>query len=1170
MRYYLQASLWLFLFLYNILPCRSQYGYSEFVKSLIHGVTDSSMSLLDRQLSGDTTVFIGGILDSIKTRHSNFTGNAKAAQFILEKFQSFGLDAGFQQYDNNGFNVIGTKPGTVYPNEQYIICSHYDDMPNSALAPGADDNGSGTSAVIEAARLLSQYSFDFTIKFVAFDEEEQGLIGSQAYADTAYKYGVVIKGVLNLDMIGWDGNNDYEFSVSSDITSMPLLADFFDILRIFQPVLSPHLITAPNSDHSRFWNKGYPALLAIEEYPGDFLPYYHTANDLFQHINRPFFLAMTRGAIAALATLGRNYRMSMSHQPLSNNRNTDNRLVNLIIASPHMIDTGIYRPRLYYKIDGGDFSFLNAYQISGDTFKFSIPGQFSGSKISYYFAAQDVDGEFSVTLPESGKGLNPPGIIPPPVCFSYYILNDTVATVCASQLPMMIPANQIVNKAVNIPFSGRLLDVNVSLSISHTYDKDINLYLVSPAGREVMLSTKNGISLDHYTNTVFDDEASTFINQGRPPYTGIFRPEQPLSLFDDTVTSGNWLLKIRNAGPSAGTLVNFCLILTYANSDLYIDASHPVSGDGRSWPTAFRTISEATNEIPPAGSMVFIKPGVYNEDINIISNGQEIIPLKTGISISEGNKIHFPAGTDLSGIDLVSSPAEYYACVYRSRNFNNGYYQVKQVDDAHDYIIVNWQSFINEMAVTKDSALLSASVCKPVIYMKYASEPETERVIADADGDGNINSILYIGDSIGDGAFDALPANYNIIDGIDLTGSANGGGLQIQSSSYNIITNCRIYENNGTGILINGNANHPAFLNIIINNEIYNTPTAGIYIGAPGLPPNNNHSHFNHLIGNEIYAVGSGPDAQLENAVEIYNDNQGTLLECNLIHDITLAVSGDGALEIGSGTHFTLVNGNIFKNIVRGGTGTNAFVMIHERNERLDIFNNVLFDSLAVDDNMYAFCIDGTGHDSSRVVHNTIYNIDRGFFLADYEDAPAFEIINNIIHINDLYFTHSGTEGRFQVSHNLYFTDPTPQTWMPYFGETGRQVGEVAFEDSSEGNFNLLIGDDLALCNGMKLSAPITYDAGRNGRDADLPDIGAFELQNKIIWTGLMDQNWSEPGNWNLNAIPGIFSNVVIKPAIFNPVIDINHVIIKGILLKSGSSLIIPQDKILEQSQGLQ
>jgi len=1168
MKYYLLTSLWLLSFVLSILPARSQYGYSEFVETLITGVTDSSLSLLDRQLSGDTTVFIGGVLDSIKTRNSNYAGNAKAAQFILEKFQSYGMAAEYQQYDPNGYNVVATKTGTVHPNEQYIICAHYDAMPNGPLAPGADDNASGTSAVMEAARILNPYSFDYTLKFIAFDEEEQGLIGSHAYADTAFKYGVVIKGVLNMDMIGWDSNNDFELSVSSNEASMPLLVNFTDILRIFQPVLSPHLIIATNSDHSRFWNRGYPALLAIEEYPGDFLPVYHTVNDLFDSINRPYFLTMTRGTIAAFATLGRSYWMNMVHTPVSSNRNTDNRIVKLKLTSPHLIDTGIYKPRLYYKIDNDDFSFLNAYQISGDTFKFSIPGQPPGSKISYYFAAQDIDGEFSVTLPETGKGINPPGNIPPPVYYSYYILNDTIATVCATGLPMSIPANQIVNKTLNVPFSGQLLDVNVNLSISHTWIKDINLYLVSPSGREVMLSTKNGINLDHYTNTFFDDEAVTFINQGRPPYTGTFRPEQPLSLFDDTITSGNWMLKIRNAGYTAGTLTKFCMILTYSDKSLYVDASRPVSGDGRSWPTAFRTISEATNQALPAGSLVLIKPGTYHEDINITSNGQAVVPLKTGVALADGNKIQFPAGTNLSGIDLVNNPGEYFAYIFRSRNFNNGYYQVKQVNDNSDFILVNSEVFLNEMGTAGDSTFLSASVCRPVVYCKYPTDKETERVIANAGSEENIHTIMYIGDAIGDGSYDALPANYNIIDGIDLTGSVNGGGIHLQSSSFNIIINSRIYETNGTGILINGNADHPAFFNFIINNEIFNTPTEGIYIGAGGMPAFNNHSHFSHLIGNDIHTFGEGSYTQLENAIDIKNNNRGTLVERNLIHDFDLISSGNGALDINSGTNHTLFNGNIFQDIGKTDEGTYAIIQAHEENVDLQIINNILYNSLTVDDDMYAFRFDGTNHNSARVLHNTVFNIDRGFLFEDYGITPDFNVDNNIIHINDQYFTNWGSEGRFQVSHNLYPTDPTPQSWMPYYAEIGRQVGEVAFKNPLAGDCHLSITDDPAICNGLNLTPPVFYDAGRSERDVDLPDIGALELENKIVWTGLIGNSWSTPGNWSLNATPVSSSNVVIEPAPFSPVIDIYHVFVKGMLIKPGSLLTIPQNNILEQIPG--
>jgi subtilisin-like proprotein convertase family protein len=1160
-------ALLLSLVISTMLSASAQYGYSDFAESLMAEVTDSSLSLLDRQLSGDTTVLIGGVLDSIITRHSSYAGNAKAAQFILEKFQSFGLAAEYQQYNTNGYNVVATKIGTVYPNEQYIICAHYDDMPNGPLAPGADDNGSGTSAVIEAARVLTPYSFDYTLKFIAFDEEEQGLFGSKAYADTAYKYGAMIKGVLNLDMISWDSNNDYEISLASNVSSMPLLADYTDILRIFQPLLSPHLINIPNSDHSSFWNRGYPALLTIEEYPGDFHAYYHTVNDLFQYVNLPFFLAITRGTVAAMATLGRNYRMNLSHQPLSNNLYTDDRTANLLVTSPHPIDTGIYKPRLYYRIDDSSFNFINAFQISGDTFKFSIPGQPPGTKISYYFAAQDIDGEFSVTLPESGRGVNPPGLVPPPVYYSYYVLNSTTVNLCASGLSMSIPANQIVNKVLNIPDAGRLLDVNVNLSISHTYIRDINLYLVSPSGREVILSTKNGFSLDHYSNTFFDDEAITVINQDRPPYTDSFRPEQPLALFDDTVTNGNWTLKIRNAGSTIGTLTKFCLIFTYADNVYYVDASNTDSTNGLSWQTAFNSISEAADLVPAAGSVVLIKPGTYNEAISITSNGQEITPVITGVSLSDGNKIQFPSSTNLSGIDLTGHPGEYYAFVFRSRNFNNGFYQVNQVNDGGDYILVNGQTFRDETGSAGDSSVLSAAVCRPVIYRKYASQPEIQRVIVNADNNEDISTILYLGDAIGDGAYDALPADYNIVDGIDLTGSVNGGGVHIQGSSFNVIASSLIYETNGAGVLIDGNADHPACYNFIINNEIYNSPAEGIYIGAGGMPEYNNYTHYTHLLGNNIHTSGSGINAILENAIDIKEHNKGTFIEKNLVHDFNLVSSGNGAVDINSRADKTVLNGNIFRNIGKTGEGVHAIIMVHEEIQALDIFNNIIFDSLFQDNDIYALRIDATGHGDSRVAHNTIYNTDNGFLLEDYASEPVFGIHNNIVHINNQYFTHWGAEGRYQVSNNYYNEDPTPQTWMPYYGETGRQVGEISFVNPSAGNFRLVIGDDLLICNGLSLSEWILYDADKKQRDTDQPDIGAFELENKIIWTGSTDQNWSTITNWNLNTLPVNNSNVVIIPAQYQPHLDINHVVIRGVLLKQGSSLTIPPYNTIEQHQ---
>ena len=87
---------------------------------------------------------------------------------ILDYFDDLGLDASLDPFTYNSstyYNVVGVKEGLTNPDDIYIIGAHYDSVNN----PGADDNGSGTAAVMEAARVLSQYDFDSTLVFLAFD-----------------------------------------------------------------------------------------------------------------------------------------------------------------------------------------------------------------------------------------------------------------------------------------------------------------------------------------------------------------------------------------------------------------------------------------------------------------------------------------------------------------------------------------------------------------------------------------------------------------------------------------------------------------------------------------------------------------------------------------------------------------------------------------------------------------------------------------------------------------------------------------------------------------------------------------------------------------------------------------------------------------------------------------
>ena len=121
----------------------------------------------------------------------------------------------------------------------------------------------------------------------------------------------------------------------------------------------------------------------------------------------------------------------------------------------------------------------------------------------------------------------------------------------AVNLPRAIPDGGVrTSQLVVDDLPGAVNDVNVSVTIEHPYTFDLEVKLVSPAGTEVRLFDNVGedlfgTSMD-FTGTVLDDEAGQGIGQGSPPYTGVFRPQQPLSLLDGEAMNGTWTLHVRD------------------------------------------------------------------------------------------------------------------------------------------------------------------------------------------------------------------------------------------------------------------------------------------------------------------------------------------------------------------------------------------------------------------------------------------------------------------------------------------------------------------------------------------------------------------------------------------------------------------------------------------------
>lgn len=110
-------------------------------------------------------------------------------------------------------DVVAIQRGTERPDEVVIVEAHIDSRVTDVMdvrsdAPGANDDGSGTALVLEAARVLSKRKFPTTIVYAALSGEEQGLYGGKLLADYAKKQGWTVKAVLNNDIVGGTHGSD--------------------------------------------------------------------------------------------------------------------------------------------------------------------------------------------------------------------------------------------------------------------------------------------------------------------------------------------------------------------------------------------------------------------------------------------------------------------------------------------------------------------------------------------------------------------------------------------------------------------------------------------------------------------------------------------------------------------------------------------------------------------------------------------------------------------------------------------------------------------------------------------------------------------------------------------------------------------------------------------------
>lgn len=237
-----------------------------------------------------------------------------SCEWIESKLLEFGLTADIElfTFTNGGttyesYNVVAEKPGLIEPEVIIIICGHLDSITMSnpyVSAPGADDNASGSATVLEAARILSEYNFRYTLRFLFFGAEEVGLIGSDIYATEAAANGDSIIAVMNLDMILYAPESMETLFVPYNTISTDLANNMEAISALYVPELDLNVLYSPGttySDHASFWQQGYPALLGIEDGVNS-NPYYHQETDLLANY-LGYFPFPTLCVKASLATV---------------------------------------------------------------------------------------------------------------------------------------------------------------------------------------------------------------------------------------------------------------------------------------------------------------------------------------------------------------------------------------------------------------------------------------------------------------------------------------------------------------------------------------------------------------------------------------------------------------------------------------------------------------------------------------------------------------------------------------------------------------------------------------------------------------------------------------------------------------------------------------------------
>jgi Zn-dependent M28 family amino/carboxypeptidase len=215
----------------------------------------------------------------------------RARDWLVEQFSALGLQTSLEEISINGtrgYNVVAEIRGSQSPEKIYIIGAHYDSTSENPLhaAPGAEDNASGTAALLTIAKAFAAQKPKSTIRFVAFSGEEAGLKGSKQHVQNIISRHEreKIRGVIIMDMIGYSSDSDLDALIETSAKNQYLVDLLHASARKYSAGRDETSFNYWGSDHVPFIDNDFLAALVIEndyeEYPD-----YHKSTDLMANLN---------------------------------------------------------------------------------------------------------------------------------------------------------------------------------------------------------------------------------------------------------------------------------------------------------------------------------------------------------------------------------------------------------------------------------------------------------------------------------------------------------------------------------------------------------------------------------------------------------------------------------------------------------------------------------------------------------------------------------------------------------------------------------------------------------------------------------------------------------------------------------------------------------------------